>query len=57
MYLGGPDVGALAANSNQSFAVDVQGVVACKPGNFVGVFASSAGTAPIVTCSMIWQES
>lgn len=52
---GGPTVGALAANANQTFDDWVDGALICGPGQACGLFAAAAGTAPIINASMSFE--
>jgi hypothetical protein len=55
-YHGGPTVGALAANSNQTFIDQVDGDIIVSPGSLVGLCAAAAGTSPIVNADLTWEE-
>jgi hypothetical protein len=55
-FLGGPTVGALAANANQTVNEVTDGDIICPPGGVIGLFAATAGTSPIVGCSVTWEE-
>lgn len=54
-YAGGPTVGALAANSNQSYVDWVDGELIVQPGCVCGLFLAAAGTSPIVNASMSFE--
>jgi hypothetical protein len=55
-FLGGPTTGALAANANMSFFEETGGDIIVPPGGICGIFASSAGTSPIVAASFTYEE-
>lgn len=53
---GGPSVGAIAASSALSFVDDVKGCLIIPPGAVMGLFAGVAGTSPIVSASIVYEE-
>lgn len=55
-FIGGPTTGALAANANVTLQEETAGDIFCPPGCMVGIFATAAGTSPIVVASMSWEE-
>jgi len=55
-YAGGPTTGALSANQQCYFQLATIGAVCVYPGNLLGLWASGAGTSPIVNASWVWEE-
>jgi hypothetical protein len=54
--IGGPTTGLIGANRNLSTQYASNGQVFCPAGNAVGLFAASAGTSPVVSSSITWEE-
>jgi hypothetical protein len=54
--VGGPTTGAAAANANLYGQELVDGEITLAPGVFVGLFAGAAGTSPIVSARLSWEE-
>lgn len=53
---GGPTTGAAAANAPLTFYEYLDGKIVLGPGVFIGLFAGAAGTSPIVSASLTWEE-
>jgi hypothetical protein len=54
-HIGGPTVGAAAANANLTILEETAGDIVVPPGVLVGIFMAAAGTSPIVNVSMVFE--
>lgn len=52
----GPSTGAVAANAASYTMEETAGDICVPPGGFLGIFASTAGTSPIVNAFLTWEE-
>lgn len=53
---GGPTAGALIGGTTCTTVDEVRGSICIPPGSFCGLCPSTAGTSPIISASMSWEE-